>query len=151
MPCREVRFSPMDGRLEKFLDNFNQIDRDHIGLLSSMYTEDISFQDPIHEIQGLEHLRQYFTRMYKNTLRANFEWDSRLMLGNEAMVAWRMALTHKTLNGGKEFWVPGASHLKFQQSGELVTYHRDFFDTGALLYERIPGLASIVKLIKSQV
>jgi hypothetical protein len=147
----EVRFLPMDGRLEKFLDNFNQIDRDHLGLLSSMYSEDISFQDPIHEIQGLEHLRQYFTRMYKNTIRAHFEWDSRLMLGNEAMVAWRMALTHKALNGGKEFWVPGASHLKFQQSGELVTYHRDFFDTGALLYERIPGLASVVKLIKSQV
>ncbi len=141
----------MDGRLEKFLESFNHLDRDQLGLLSTMYSDDVSFQDPLHEIQGRDQLRQYFVRMYKNTVRARFEWDSRLMLGNEAMIAWRMALTHKSLNGGKEFWVPGASLLRFQQAGDLVTYHRDFFDTGALLYERIPGLSTIVKLVKSQV
>lgn len=141
----------MDGRLEKFLENFNKLDREHLNLLSSMYAEDVSFLDPIHEIQGREPLRRYFDRMYKNTISCRFEWDSRLMLGNEAMVAWHMVLRHKALAGGKEFWVPGASLLRFQQGGDLVLYHRDFYDAGSLLYERIPGLSQVIKLIKSQV
>ncbi len=141
----------MDGRLEKFLENFNKLDREHLNLLSSMYAEDIAFQDPLHEIQGREPLRRYLDRLYKNTIACKFEWDSRLMLGNEAMVAWRMAVRHKTLANGKEYWVAGASMLRFQQNGELVIYHRDYFDVGALLYEHIPGIAQVIKMVKSQV
>lgn len=141
----------MDARLEKFLGNFNSLNRDTLKLLSSMYADEISFQDPIHEIHGLNKLREYFERMYKHTLSCRFEFDSRLMLGNEAMVVWKMELRHRALNGGKAFWVPGASHLKFQQQGDLVIYHRDFFDVGALLYERVPVLRTLIQTIKSQV
>ncbi len=141
----------MDARLERFLNHFKELDRDSINVVGLMYAEDVSFQDPLHEIQGLPHLKKYFTRLYKHTESCRFEWDSRLMLGNEAMIAWRMQLKHRFLNGGKAFSVPGATLLRFQAQGDLVIYQRDYFDVGAMLYERMPVLGTLIRTVKSQV
>jgi hypothetical protein len=145
-----LTFLAMDARLERFLDHFNQLEAGKMKLLTLMYTEDISFQDPMHEIHGLSELTRYFDRLYKNTLSCRFEWDSRLMLGNEAMLTWRMGLTHKHLNRGREFWLPGATHLRFRQGSDLVCMHRDYFDVSDLIYERIPAVGPAVRWIKSQ-
>ncbi|MBL7687167.1 MAG: nuclear transport factor 2 family protein [Bdellovibrionaceae bacterium] len=141
----------MDARLERFLNHFNELNRDSINVVGLMYAEDVSFQDPLHEIQGLPHLKKYFTRLYKHTESCRFEWDSRLMLGNEAMIAWRMQLKHRFLNSGKAFSVPGATLLRFQPQGDLVIYQRDYFDVGAMLYERMPVLGTLIRTVKSQV
>lgn len=140
----------MDARLERFLDHFNELNKDSLNRVGLMYTEDVSFQDPLHEIQGLPHLKKYFGHLYRHTQSCRFEWESRLMLGNEAMVAWRMTLTHRFLNSGKPFTVPGATMLRFKSQADLVIYQRDYFDVGALLYERLPVLGHLLRAVKAQ-
>jgi hypothetical protein len=39
------------------------------------------------------------------------------------------------------------SYLQFDKAGK-VRYHRDYFDLGAMLYEHLPLLGSLVKTIK---
>jgi hypothetical protein len=140
----------MDVRLERFLNHFNQLEADRMNLLVQMYTEDVSLQDPLHKIQGLDELTRYFTGLYKKTLSCRFEWETRLMVGDEAMLSWRMHLQHKYLNRGQEFYLSGASHLRFRQGEELVCMHRDYFDVSELIYERIPTLGPAVSWIKSK-
>ena len=72
------------------------------------------------------------------------------MVGDEAMLSWRMHLQHKYLHRGQEFYLSGASHLRFRQGEELVCMHRDYFDVSELIYERIPTLGPAVSWIKSK-
>ena len=55
---------------------------------------------------------------------------------------------HIILNKGKEFVVQGVSEIHFENN--LVTYHRDYFDMGEMVYERIPIFGWITKKIKNR-
>ena len=52
------------------------------------------------------------------------------------------------LNSGEEFTVSGVSEIHFD--GGLVRYHRDYFDMGEFIYERLPVFGRIVRLIKER-
>ena len=45
--------------------------------------------------------------------------------------------------------VHGSSHLRFDEAG-LVDYHRDYWDAAQELYEKIPGLASLMRWLRRQ-
>ena len=64
------------------------------------------------------------------------------------MAPWTMTLTAEGLNGGEPVSVIGISHLTFDEKTDLVIYHRDYFDMGAFIYEQVPVLGSIVRMIK---
>ena len=59
---------------------------------------------------------------------------------------WKMHLKTKALNGGKEMTVDGMSLVTFGSQGKAIS-HRDYFDMGEFVYEKIPVLkASLVSL-----
>ncbi|MBW6508769.1 MAG: hypothetical protein K0A94_04400, partial [Desulfuromonadales bacterium] len=60
---------------------------------------------------------------------------------------WVMHLRHPRLNRGAEVEVPGISYLHIAADGR-VDEHRDYFDLGALLYERLPLLGPLVRAVK---
>ena len=62
-------------------------------------------------------------------------------------VRWEMTFSHKRLDGGNPITVEGVTYLEFDEKG-MVIYHRNYFDLGAMLYERVTLLGRFVKLIK---
>jgi hypothetical protein len=58
-----------------------------------------------------------------------------------------MTLAHSKMNGGKPYIVPGITHLKTNEEGQ-ISYHRDYYDAGQMLYEQIPLIRNIIRLIK---
>ena len=68
--------------------------------------------------------------------------------GDRYHFSWDMHLKTPNLNSGEEFTVSGVSEIHFD--GELVRYHRDYFDMGEFIYERLPVLGRIVRLIKER-
>ena len=43
----------MSGSLDRFKTAFNQLNKDRLDLLDEIYTPDVAFRDPVHELQGL--------------------------------------------------------------------------------------------------
>jgi hypothetical protein len=56
-----------------------------------------------------------------------------------------MDVRHRRLG---EVRLPGASHLRYDR---LITAHRDYFDAGAMLYERLPLLGPLVRAVRRRV
>jgi hypothetical protein len=112
--------------------------------LDELYTPDIQFQDPLHRLEGLEQVRQYFARLNAGLVLGQFSFGEALIGETAAMMPWTMHLTLRRLK--RPIIVDGCSHLRFQQK---VTHHRDYFDVGALVYEQIPLLGPIVRRIKA--
>jgi hypothetical protein len=56
-----------------------------------------------------------------------------------------MHYAHPKLNGSKDIQLEGATKILFE---DKIHYHKDYFDGGALLYEHIPLMGKLIKLIK---
>jgi limonene-1,2-epoxide hydrolase len=134
--------------LVRFQEVFQELRHDRLALLDEVYANDIVFEDPLHRVEGLAALRAYFERMYEGVESIGFEFGDVIEAPGQAMLTWTMRMTHRRLRAGEELALPGATHIRF---GEKVHYHRDYFDAGALLYERLPVLGGIVRAIRKRV
>lgn len=124
-----------------------QFDPTMLDNLSDVYAENIYFCDPLHEVSGLWELRRYFAAAMEGLEECRFEFHHSLELPGrgEAVLFWTMHYRHRKLAGGKLLSLPGNSHVRF---AEKVHYHRDYYDVGAMLYEKLPLVGAVIRHIK---
>lgn len=139
----------MSGPLEHFKDAFNRLNANTLDLLAEIYTADVYFRDPVHELQGLPALRAYYGRLYDGVISCQFEFADEVIQGQQGMLVWIMRFQHARLRRGEVLELRGVSHLKFGDDGK-VSYHHDYFDMGAFIYERVPVLGGIIRAIKNR-
>lgn len=148
-----TRATPRSGEIPaqlvaQFQAMFQALRHDRLELLDAVYAESVVFQDPLHRIEGRADLKRYFARMYQGVESIGFEFGEVIEAPGQAMLTWTMHMTHRRLRAGEPLSLPGATHIRF---GARVHYHRDYFDAGALLYERLPILGSVVRAIRARV
>ncbi|WP_047285330.1 MULTISPECIES: nuclear transport factor 2 family protein [Pseudomonas] len=137
--------------MSDFLDNFARqfaaLDRHNLDRLGQLYSDDIQFTDPLHEVQGLAQLRGYFAELYANVRELRFEFHgSDLCADDQGYLRWTMSYRHPRLNGGALIQVAGCTYLQWRDA--RVYRHRDYFDAGALLYEHLPLLGAMIAWLK---
>ena len=137
-----------DNRASLTLRIFNELRHDNTEILNDFYSKDVEFVDPIGNLSGLNAMKSYYQNMYKEVESIRFDFTSFSNSGDRYHFSWDMYLKTPNLNSGKEFVVSGVSEIHFD--GDLVRYHRDYFDMGEFIYERVPVLGRIVRLIKNR-
>ena len=117
--------------------------------LEDIYSENVQFRDPINTVIGLVQLEEYFGSSMKNLLDCRFEFHHSLEMpdSGEAVLFWTMHYRHKKLAGGKTLELTGSSHLMYS---DKVHYHQDYYDAGAMVYEHLPVVGSIIRRIKKR-
>jgi hypothetical protein len=117
--------------------------------LDNIYSQDVQFKDPLHEIRGVDNLRHYFAGMMQGLDECRFEFDHKIEspAQGECVLFWTMYYRHRKLAGGNPLVLTGNSHLRY---AEKIYYHRDYFDAGAMLYEQIPLLGFAIGRIKKR-
>ncbi|MFD1008308.1 MULTISPECIES: nuclear transport factor 2 family protein [Oceanisphaera] len=135
----------MNSALAVFCREYQRLSGDNLQVLRDIYAPHIQFQDPSHQLQGIEDLVSYFEGLFSQVKHCQFEIEQVMEQDGEAFIRWQMRFAHPKLNGGNEVCVPGVSHLRFS---EQIDTHQDYFDLGAMLYEHIPVLGALVKTLK---
>lgn len=126
---------------------FQNLTKDRLELIDQFYSKDILFIDPVGKIEGSKKITAYYKNLYQNVKKIRFDF-SEVYESNETVIAvWSMYLETEKLNGGEGFTVEGTSVIKFNSEGKAV-FHRDYFDMGAFIYERIPLLGALIKKIR---
>lgn len=127
-----------------------RFDKKILKTLPEIYSEDIQFRDPLHAVNGLSNLSEYFSGMMGDLLECRFEFHHSLEMieRGEAILFWTMHYRHKKIGGGKPLELTGNSHLLFN---EKVYYHRDYFDAGSMLYEHLPVLGAAIRYVKKRI
>lgn len=116
--------------------------------LVGVYTDDVTFQDPFHRIEGRASLKEYFERLNENVDSCTFEFHDVVESGNAGVVTWTMRL--RTKRGPKGTVVlDGATHVTYRDG--LIATHRDYFDAGQMVYEHVPLLGSAIRAIKKRI
>ncbi len=134
--------------LRHFAERFAGLDASNLDRLRELYSDDILFRDPLHEVRGLPAVRGYFGELYANISELRFDfYGFDQSAEGEGYLRWTMSYRHPRLRGGELIRVEGCSHLRWR---DKVYQHRDYFDAGALLYEHLPILGRVIAWLKGR-
>lgn len=138
----------MSKYLESFAERFALLDAGNLDTLGALYNPDITFRDPLHQIHGLPALRDYFAQLYGNARDIRYDFhDADETRPGQGYLRWTLHFRHPRLNGGQPISLDGCSHLQWR---ERVHFHQDYYDAGALLYEHVPVLGSLIGWLKGR-
>ena len=132
--------------IKQFCDYYQELSIDGLSQLNSIYSKNITFVDPIHEINGLANVHDYFAKMLANLNSCRFEIKDIVEAEQQAFITWEMQFSHPKLKSGNSISVLGNSHLKYKN---LIHFHQDYYDMGEMLYEHIPVLGFVINKLKS--
>lgn len=127
----------------RFKRVFARLTPDAVMPLAEVYATDVVFEDPLHRVEGLPALAAYFARLNARVESAEFAFGTQVVGDGGAALTWTM--TVRTRRPRQVIVVPGVSVLRF---GDRVTHQRDYFDVGAMLYERLPVLGWVLRRFK---
>jgi len=134
--------------LTNFVLVYQQLSKENLQLLANIYHKNVTFNDPLHTVEGFDDLYQYFQNLYQNLSACDFVIDEVIWQDSQASLFWTMTYQHPKLNKGRTVTVVGTSHIKGED--DKVIYHRDYLDLGAMLYEQLPILGKLTKWIKTK-
>ncbi|HQV08403.1 MAG TPA: nuclear transport factor 2 family protein [Thauera sp.] len=116
---------------------------DSLAALDALYAPDARFKDPFNEVAGTTAIRRIFEHMFATTDAPRFVVTDCIEQGEQAMLGWAF---HFALRG-RALTVRGVTHLRFDAEGR-VTLHRDYWDAAEELYEKLPVVGGLMRLIK---
>jgi len=134
--------------LKNFVQVYQGLSTNNLELLESVYHQNITFVDPIHQVEGFDNLYRYFAGLYQNLASCDFIIERVIVQDLHASIYWQMTYQHKKLNKGKAVTLCGNSHISAE--ADKVIYHRDYLDLGLMLYEQLPVLGKLIRWIKLQ-
>ncbi|MFG6429910.1 nuclear transport factor 2 family protein [Roseateles sp. LYH14W] len=107
--------------------------------LVTLYAQDCRFKDPFNDVRGRAALRRVFAHMFETVKAPRFVVAEAMVEGDRCFLSW-------DFHAG-DFVIRGASHLHFDAAG-LVVAHRDYWDVAEELYEKLPVLGALMRLLK---
>ncbi|WP_133470867.1 nuclear transport factor 2 family protein [Paraglaciecola marina] len=135
-------------KIEHFVSVYQNLNKDNLALLKDIYHHDVVFIDPMHKVDGIKDLEQYFSHLYSNVQSITFNIDESIEIADKGFLYWTMIYCHPYLNGGKPINVTGHSRLTFKNG--WVIFHQDYVDTNAMIFEYIPVIGRLIKHLKKR-
>lgn len=133
--------------LKEFKEFYQDFSVGSLDQLKNIYSHEVIFRDPVHEIHGIEAFENYFSQLCRHLNYCKFEFDQEVVSENKAFYQWLMRFSHPGLRGGDNICVHGCSVIQFDTK---VYCHEDFYDLGAMLYEHVPVLGRAVVWLKGR-
>lgn len=133
--------------LERVIDFYESIDPATLaGRLALVYAADASFKDPFSEVRGLAAIEHIFAHMFEQVHAPRFVVVTAVQQGRDAFLTWQFHFRMKRLSSAPQC-ILGASHLVFDPAG-MVQVHRDYWDAAEELYEKLPLLGALMRMLK---
>ena len=128
-----------DPRAAALIAHYEALSAATLDDLVARYAEDCRFKDPFNDVRGRAALRRVFAHMFETVESPRFVVRDAVVEGEHCFLSW-------DFHAG-DLVIRGASHLHFDAAG-LVTTHRDYWDAAEELYEKLPVLGALMRLLK---
>ena len=128
-----------DPRVAALIGLYESLQPQTLDALAARYARTCRFKDPFNEVEGRAAVRRIFAHMFETVKSPRFVVTSVFATGDQCFLGW-------DFHAG-EFVIRGASHLRFDAAG-LVADHRDYWDAAEELYEKLPVLGALMRLLK---
>ena len=143
----EVSNTKSNDIVDLFKANYKNILLLDLSQLDALYTDEVIFKDPVHEVRGLVAMQDYMASICANLDECQFEFLDQLESDRAAYIKWNMHYRHPKLSAGKLISLRGVSQLHFDQR---IHYHEDVYDLGAMVYEHLPLFGGATRWLKNR-
>lgn len=129
--------------LDAYVAFYRDAGPDDLPRLDALTTPDVVFQDPFQTLDGREAYKGLFRHMWATTGRPRVTVRRAAWDGDTVFLRWLFELRVKG------HWLPieGVSEITFAADGR-VSRHIDHWDAASQVYERLPGLGALLRLIR---
>lgn len=139
--------TPQD-RLQRIVDAYETLSPATVPMLAALYAADARFKDPFNDIEGRGAIARVFEHMFAQVSEPRFVIGTRVAQCSDAFLTWEMDFRMARLNGVQT--LRGATHLRFDEHG-LIALHRDYWDAAEELYEKLPLVGGLMRLLKRRI
>lgn len=126
---------------------FETLTPESVARIGEVYADDAWFKDPFNEVRGTAAIAQIFARMFEQLDAPRFVVRDAVASNAQAFLTWDFMFRWRRRD---EQTIRGATHLRFAPDGRIV-YHRDYWDAAEELYEKLPALGPLLRLLKRRV
>ena len=130
-------------RLEEIICWFETLTPETLDTIDSIYSADTFFRDPFNQITGLSGVTRIYKHMFDSLQNPKFVITNRIVQGLQAFVSWHFNFVIR----GRSIQIVGCTYFSLNAEG-LIAVHRDYWDVAEELYEKIPLLGSLMRLLK---
>jgi hypothetical protein len=114
--------------------------------LAQIYSVDASFKDPFNAVQGVPAIERIFSHMFVQVEAPRFVITTQVLQEDQAFLTWDFLFRMKRFSRAEQC-IHGATHLRFDVAGK-VNLHRDYWDAAEELYEKLPVLGGLMRVLK---
>jgi hypothetical protein len=132
--------------LQRLVQFYQTLSPQSLPQVATLYDPQARFKDPFNEVIGHAAIITIFEHMFLHLDAPRFVVTSSIAQGDEAFLVWEFQFRMKRWNDGLQT-IRGASHVRFGWNG-LVLVHRDYWDPAEELYEKLPVLGALMRMLK---
>ena len=138
--------SPHADDLRRLVEFFEALTVDNARLVDTIYSADAFFKDPFNEVIGIAEIRRLFEHMFRQVDSPRFVVTTQVLQGDQAFLTWDFLFRMKRFSTAEQC-IRGATHLRFDGDGKCCL-HRDYWDAAEELYEKLPVLGGLMRVLK---
>lgn len=135
-----------DASLARLITFFESIATDNVHQLAEVYSADVWFKDPFNEVRGIDEVMRIFVHMFTQVDGPRFVVTDSVLQGDQAFLTWNFLFRMKRFSRDEQC-IRGASHVRFAPDGRVM-FHRDYWDAAEELYEKLPVLGGLMRVLK---
>lgn len=135
------------GATERLIQLYEQLTPGHLSRLGDYYAPDVHFKDPFNDVRGVSAVAQIFTHMFATLDQPRFIVRQHIVERDQAFLGWEFHFRLRRWRPRVDQRIDGATLVRFDDQG-LVAVHRDYWDTGEELYEKMPLLGSLMRWLR---
>jgi hypothetical protein len=126
--------SDLPATIRQLLEGLRPDDPSSVESLRAVYDDDVSFEDPIQKVRGVDAFIALNHRLLGRSKELVFTVEAATGNDEQIFLAWSMHCVPKL---GPKIKVDGATHIR-ARAGKVIR-HRDYWDLGELFASAIPG------------
>jgi steroid delta-isomerase len=115
--------------------------------IGTLYAPNARFKDPFNAVQGVPAIRGIFEHMFHSLHQPRFVVTQQVVDGAQVFLVWEFRFRFKRFDTTTEQVIQGGSHLVLDPDGR-ISDHRDYWDAAEELYEKLPGVGSLMRWLK---
>ncbi|MBN2865631.1 MAG: nuclear transport factor 2 family protein [Thiotrichales bacterium] len=132
-------------RLEDYAQAFENLSHDNLAAqLTPLFAQNARFKDPFNDVTGLPAIIAIFEHLFQTLDAPQFNIIHTALKGEVGYIHWAFQFRFKGELDVKSF--EGLSQVQFTAQG-LVQAHIDYWDSGEVVYAKVPVLGWLVRWI----
>lgn len=122
---------------------FQTLTPESLERVGDIYAPDAVFIDPFNQLAGLASVRAVYQHMFDTLEHPRFVISTTVVDARQAFMTWDFLFECR----GHAQQISGCTQFEINDQG-LIILHRDYWDAAQQVYEKIPLLGSLLRIIR---